>query len=104
MDQGEVLIPQPLEQLREAFGPQIELLAGGGVMETFVIKAEFRLGSYVYAALQSEAMKGEDEVELFRVIGELGEEPELETIEDDEEWELASEAYDDLLFAGDERP
>ena len=48
-------------------------------------------------------MRREDEVELFRVTYS-GDEPQLETIEDDEEWESASEAYDDLWFAKDERP
>ncbi|MGO4370171.1 DUF1292 domain-containing protein [Paenibacillus sp. YIM B09110] len=95
--------PKRLSVLKEAFGKEIELVAEDGGMELYVIKAEFQLGDIVYAALQSEAMSGEDEVELFRVIQD-GEEPELETIEDDEEWEAAAEAYDDLLFADDQMP
>ncbi|MNH42073.1 hypothetical protein D3C79_1036920 [compost metagenome] len=77
--------------------------AEDGSLEVFTIKAEFQLGEHVYAALQSEAMRREDEVELFRVVTTNGE-PQLETIESDEEWEAASEAYDDFLFANEERP
>jgi uncharacterized protein YrzB (UPF0473 family) len=92
-----------LNSLKNAFGNEIELVAEDGGVEVYFIKAEFELGDHVYAALQSEAMRIEDEVELFRVIGADGE-PQLETIENDDEWEAASEAYDDLLFADDERP
>ncbi|WP_028611773.1 DUF1292 domain-containing protein [Paenibacillus harenae] len=92
-----------LNSLKEAFGNEIELEAEDGNALAFDIKAEFQLGDRVYAALQSEQMRREDEVELFRVVHTNGE-PHLETIEDDEEWEAASEAYDDLLFADDERP
>lgn len=95
--------PERLTILKDAFGKEIELVAEDGGLELYVIKAEFKLGDTVYAALQSEAMRGEDEVELFRVVQEDGE-PELETIEDDEEWEAAAEAYDDLLFADDQLP
>ncbi|MGM0880983.1 MAG: DUF1292 domain-containing protein [Bacillota bacterium] len=103
MSDTEHAAPQTLNSLKNAFGNDIELVADDGGVEVYFIKAEFQLGDRVYAALQSEAMRSEDEVELFRVIGADGE-PQLETIEDDEEWEAASEAYDDLLFADDERP
>lgn len=92
-----------LNGLQKAFGSSIELIAEDGTADYYDIKAEFQLGDIVYAALQSEAMRREDEVELFRVTYS-GDEPQLETIEDDEEWESASEAYDDLWFAEDERP
>ncbi|RIX50593.1 DUF1292 domain-containing protein [Paenibacillus nanensis] len=95
----------PVEQsrLKELFGGEIELVAEDGATETYRIKAEFQLGDVQYVALQNEAMRGEDEVELLRIRLEDGE-PHLESIEDDEEWEAASEAYDDMMFAGDERP
>ncbi|GKU75632.1 DUF1292 domain-containing protein [Paenibacillus sp. L3-i20] len=96
-------IPKRQSHLKEAFGNDVELISEEGVTELFSIKDEFQIGDVLYAALQNEAMRGEDEVELFRVILG-GSEPQLETIEDDEEWEAASEAYDDLLFANDERP
>jgi len=96
-------VPKTLSSLKNAYGDDIELIDEDGGAEFFNIKAEFQLGDKVYAALQSEAMRSEDEVELFRVVETDGE-PQLETIEEDEEWEAVSEAYDDLLFATDERP
>ncbi|CAM4133810.1 DUF1292 domain-containing protein [Paenibacillus alkaliterrae] len=95
--------PKELNSLKEAFGKDIQLIAEDGGAEIYDIKAEFQLGDHIYAALQSDIMRGEDEVELFRVV-HAGGEPQLETIEDDEEWEAASEAYDDLLFTDNERP
>ncbi|MDQ6418568.1 DUF1292 domain-containing protein [Paenibacillus sp. LHD-117] len=95
--------PKRLSMLKEAFGDHVDLVAEDGSTQTFRIKAEFELGGAVYAALQSEEMEAEDEVEFLRVRQGDGE-PQLETIEDDEEWETASEAYDDLLFASDDRP
>ncbi|MCM3630164.1 DUF1292 domain-containing protein [Paenibacillus glycanilyticus] len=104
MANDERIIPVPQERLREVFGNVIELVSEHGSLDKFEIMAEFQLGPYVYAALQSPDMKKEQEVELFRVIlTDIGE-PQLETIEDDDEWELAAEAYDDLLFANDEMP
>jgi hypothetical protein len=88
--------------LRDAFGPYVELETDAGE-ETFHIKAEFYIGDVLYAALQSKAMVKEDELEFFRVVEEDGE-FHLESIEDDEEWETAAEAYDDQFFASDERP
>lgn len=95
--------PERLSRLKELFGGEVELVSEDGTAEYYQIKAEFQLGSIQYVALQSEAMRAEDEVELFRINLDSGE-PHLESIEDDEEWESASEAYDDLLFAGEERP
>ncbi|MFD1955435.1 DUF1292 domain-containing protein [Paenibacillus thailandensis] len=103
MPESDREVPIPLHRLQSAFGPSVVLYGEDGEEQTFRIKAEFRLGDKVYAALQSDAMRKDDEVEMFRVGGS-DDEPELETIEDDEEWELAAEAYDDMLFAGDETP
>jgi len=98
------LAPVLQHSLKQAYGQELELTADDGSSMLFSIKAEFKLGEAVYAALQSEAMRREDEVELFRVIGGDGSDPQLETIENDEEWEAASEAYDDLMFGGNEMP
>lgn len=95
--------PVRLNRLKELFGGEIELVSEDGAAESYQIKAEFQIGETQYVALQNEAMSAEDEVELLRIRLEDGE-PHLESIEDDEEWENASEAYDDMMFAGDERP
>ncbi|NIK74917.1 uncharacterized protein YrzB (UPF0473 family) [Paenibacillus castaneae] len=103
MSGNEQQSPKMLNSLKTAFGNEVELEADDGSVEVYDIKAEFQLGDRIYAALQSDSMRSEDEVELFRVTETNGE-PQLETIEDDEEWEAASEAYDDLLFANTEQP
>ncbi|WP_080840626.1 DUF1292 domain-containing protein [Cohnella massiliensis] len=86
--------------LRGVFGETIEL-DGGGI---YRILAELSLGGNAYAVLQSDAMKKDGEIEVFRVTANAKGEPELETVEDDDEWESVAEAYDDLQFGGDERP
>ncbi|MFB9327193.1 DUF1292 domain-containing protein [Paenibacillus aurantiacus] len=86
------------------YGREVELVGEDGGAEPFFIAAEFRLGERMYAGLQTAAMRKEDEVEFFRIVQEEGGEPELESIDDEDEWEEAAEAYDDLLFAGEERP
>lgn len=94
---------QLLSRLKEAYGNVIELVDDDGEEYAYQIRAEFKLGHAVYAALQTEEMRKEDEVELFRVI-EANDELQLESIDDEDEWETACEVYDDLQFADDTRP
>ncbi|MCR2804819.1 DUF1292 domain-containing protein [Paenibacillus soyae] len=103
MPDAEQQTPVRLNRLQELFGGEIELVSEDGTAESYRIKAEFQIGGKQYAAIQNDAMRAEDEVEFLRIRLEDGE-PHLESIEDDEEWENASEAYDDMMFAGDERP
>lgn len=90
--------------LSPIYGTEVDLIGEGGESEPFQIVAEFQLGDYAYAGLQSQSMQKEDEIAFFRIALNDGEEPELETIEDDEEWEAVAEAYDDLMFEGDDQP
>ncbi|WP_241158421.1 DUF1292 domain-containing protein [Cohnella candidum] len=90
--------------LKQAFGNFVELEGGGGGAEAYRILAELDVGGRRYAVLQSESMRKEGEIEVFRVVSDGEGNPVLETVEDDEEWELAAEAYDDLQFGSDERP
>ena len=89
--------------LKSVFGQEVELIGEDGQTELQRIVAEFRVGGSDYAGLQSEAMRKSDEVAFFRIISS-GSEPVLESIEDEEEWEAVAEAYDDLLFDGDQQP
>lgn len=91
-------------RLREVYGKEVELVSEEGNSEPFRIVAEFTIGETMYAGLQSEAMRKNDEAAFFRIIISDEGEPVLESIEDEDEWELAAEAFDDLMFAGDERP
>lgn len=95
--------PKLSSSLNEHFGREVELINEEGAAESFIIKLEFVWGDISYVALQSDAMAAEDEVDFMRVITE-GTEVELESIIDEDEWEAVSEAYDDLMFANEERP
>ncbi len=100
---GEFVKPVMLSRLHDAYGKVIELSDDEGHELVYYIKAEFQLGDKVYAALQTEEMRQEEDVDIFIVAAD-GDELQLESIEDEEEWEMACEVYDDLQFTKDERP
>ncbi|MBJ6362999.1 DUF1292 domain-containing protein [Paenibacillus sp. GCM10012307] len=84
--------------LQEVYGREVGLVADSGNEELYRIAAEFQLGSNLYAALQTSAMKKEDELAFFRIIQLEDGEYTLESLDDEDEWEEAAEAYDELLF------
>ncbi|WP_127579612.1 DUF1292 domain-containing protein [Paenibacillus koleovorans] len=88
--------------LREQYGAEIVLFDEQGESEVHRILAEFSLDSQLYAALQSPTLRKEHEFALFRVQATPGEEPQLETIEDDDEWEIVSEIVDDMMYPAGE--
>jgi uncharacterized protein YrzB (UPF0473 family) len=92
--------PQAVEVrvLRDLYGKDIVLFDEQGESTTHRIMTEFELDSQIYAALQSDALRKDHEVVLFKVTVKPGEEPELETIEDDDVWETVSEIVDDRMF------
>ena len=90
--------PERITLLKEAYGREVLLVDDSGQEIPFTIQAEFSLGGSNYAALQDPGQRKEDEVEMFRIVQGADGTPELETIEDDEEWELVAETYDALLF------
>lgn len=89
--------------LKEAYGKEVLLVDENGSEQPFALKAEFSLGGRSYAALQSPSMRKEDEVEMFLIVTGADGTPQLESIADDEEWEAAAEAYDELIFAENEQ-
>jgi uncharacterized protein YrzB (UPF0473 family) len=92
-----------MSSLKQAFGEQVELLAEDGEAEAYKILAELTVNGNRYAILQSEAMQEDDEFDVFQVIeesGKLG----LESVTDEDEWELVAEAYDDIQFGSEDRP
>lgn len=92
---------KPLTVLKEAFGEEVVLEESGRDSAPYRILAEFSVGDESYAVLQTERMAQEDEVEIFRIgTGEDGS-PELENIEDDEEWEDLVELYDEMTVSFD---
>ncbi|MCC3375617.1 DUF1292 domain-containing protein [Cohnella sp. REN36] len=95
---------QPVSALRARYGDEVALTSEGGGDEAFRIVAELTVDGRAYALLQSERMRAEGDIEVFRVTADDAGEPQLETVEDDDEWEAVAEAYDDLQFGSDDRP
>ncbi|TXK79330.1 DUF1292 domain-containing protein [Paenibacillus sp. N3.4] len=88
----------PSDILRKAYGDDIILFDEQNESTVYHLLKEFVYGNHTYAVLQSDELKKEDDVAVFRVILGADEQYELETIEDDEEWETVSELYDEMVF------
>lgn len=88
---------QTTNTLRATYGDDIILFDEQNESAAYRILAEFIHDGRGYAVLQSEALRKEDEVAIFRVVSDGGE-LELENIEDDDEWETVSELYDEMTF------
>jgi uncharacterized protein YrzB (UPF0473 family) len=95
---------KPTDQLRTQYGDDIILYDEQEESTVYRLMAEFMLEDRMYAVLQSDELKREDEVAIFTVTQSAGGELELETIEDDDEWETVSELYDELTFSADDEP
>lgn len=91
-----MLQPVEIRRLRDAYGTEVVLFDDKDESVVYYVLYEFSLGSHDYAALQPEF--GDDEPLFFRIgRGERGE-PELESIDDEDEWETVSEIYDEWAF------
>jgi uncharacterized protein YrzB (UPF0473 family) len=88
-------------QLRSQYGDDIILYDEREESTAYRILAEFSLGGQSYAVLQSDELKKEAEVAIFKVSAKPDGELELETIEDDDEWETVAELYDEMTFPED---
>lgn len=88
---------QLTEQLKNAFGQFVEMTDEAGHSRVLSLIAEFRLDDRAYAVLLPEGAQ-EPEQELYRIVGSEAEGWELETIEDDDEWEEVAELYDELTY------
>ncbi|MBP1995693.1 DUF1292 domain-containing protein [Paenibacillus eucommiae] len=84
--------------LRNAYGDDIILFDEHNESTVYRLLAEFVYGNYTYAVLQASESKKEEDVAIFRVVESAPQQYELETIEDDEEWETVSELYDEMTF------
>lgn len=90
-----------LTVLKEAFGDEVLLEDENGESEPLRILAEFQVEDLRYAVLQSSKMKRQDEFALFHIITDEQGEIQLETVEDDEEWESMLELYDEMTVSFD---
>jgi uncharacterized protein YrzB (UPF0473 family) len=87
------------DRLKSLYGDWVVLTNEHGDTEPYRIMAEFQLDGRTYAALQNKELRKEDEVHLFAVLQGPEGEPQLESIDDEAEWERVAEAYDELVFA-----
>ncbi|TCZ77208.1 DUF1292 domain-containing protein [Paenibacillus albiflavus] len=87
----------PIDVLRNTYGDDIILTDEQDESVVFRLMMEFEYNARKYAVLQSDEMQKDDEVELFR-IAHTDNGYELETIDDDDEWETVSELYDEIAF------
>lgn len=93
---------KPIALIREAFGDEVVLNDENGESKPFQLLAEFEVGGGLFAVLQSETMKKNDEIDVFRIVRGAGGDLQLETVDDDEEWETLAELYDELTVSFDE--
>lgn len=89
-------------RLKEQFGEGVVLFDEQEESVVHEIIEEFAIGGKVYAVLQSAEQAQEDEVSIFLVVENEQGELELETIDDDDEWENVAEIYDEMAFPEDE--
>ena len=87
----------PITLLHSVYGEEVTLIDQGEEI-THRIAMEFHLGESDYAVLQQSQQKVPDEYVLFRIVRDESGELELETIDDDDEWEAVAEVYDELTF------
>lgn len=99
LQSSDAIGPQRINKLRDAFGQEIELVSDDDSgTEKFRILAEYSLNGGEYAALQTPAMRKADDIAFFRIATESDGTLGLASIDDEEEWEIVSEGYDELLF------
>ncbi|WP_159881220.1 DUF1292 domain-containing protein [Paenibacillus puerhi] len=92
----------PTRQLRDAYGDDIILVDERQESVVYQIVSELVLDGRGYAMLEKAQPGKEDEPEIFRVTRKGDGELELETIEDDDEWEDISELFDEWTFPPDD--
>jgi uncharacterized protein YrzB (UPF0473 family) len=88
------------EQLRSAYGDDIIFYDENEQSVVYKLLTEFQLGDQGYAVVKRDQPPN-DEPEVFRVTAGVDGELELETIDDDDEWENVSELYDEMAFPDD---
>jgi uncharacterized protein YrzB (UPF0473 family) len=93
---------KPIALLKERYGDEIVLEGHQNEETVFQIVAEFALGDRQYAVLQSESLKLEDNVNIYRITMNQDGEPELESIDDDDEWDDVYDVYDEMTYRFDD--
>ncbi len=86
-------------QLRERFGQEVELYDEQDHPVAFRILAEFSYDEEIYAILQSEELRKDDDIEIFQVSRNEQGEIDLNIVEDEDLWENIAEIYDEMIFS-----
>jgi len=94
---------EPTRQLREVYGNDIILYDEHQESVVYRIVSELIVNGQAYAMLEKAKPGKDDEPEVYRVSRKDDGELELETIEDDDEWENISELFDEWTFPADEQ-
>jgi uncharacterized protein YrzB (UPF0473 family) len=87
-----------IRSLRDKYGPDIILFDDKEESTIYHVLYEFALGDRAYAVLAPEGPEDDDEPLLYRIGRNEHGEPELESIDDEDEWETVSEIYDEWAF------
>ncbi|CAH8708608.1 DUF1292 domain-containing protein [Paenibacillus thiaminolyticus] len=88
-----------IERLKSVYGDAVEMTDERGKSRTWSLVAEFEYRGRAYAVLQPGEGPDVAEPDLFRIVPEGDNGWQLETIDDDEEWEDVMERYDEIAFA-----
>ena len=88
---------KPSNLLRDQYGEEVVLFNDQEESNIYRILREFSLYNQIYAVMQSGDCSSDEEYEIFRVNSSEGS-MELETIDDEEEWENIAEVYDEMVF------
>lgn len=89
---------QLVSTLRDMYGHEVLLIGEDAENTIFQIVTEFVLHEKQYAILQSAKMRNKEEISAFYVVTN-GDQTEITTIEDDDEWENVMELYDEMMFS-----
>ncbi|GIP31444.1 DUF1292 domain-containing protein [Paenibacillus sp. J2TS4] len=96
MDGYQLKDAKPIDVLKQAFGEEI-ILDDEESSRTYVLLTEFSIGQHEYAVLVPAESGKDEEASVFRITRNPAGDPELETIDDDDEWEMVSEIYDEMV-------
>lgn len=90
---------QFIDRLSTAYGNTLEMTDDEGKTQAYDLLAEFELNGNGYAIVQS--VSGDDEPFALRITADPAGGWQLETIEEDEEWEDVMEQYDEMAYSAE---
>lgn len=88
---------QFIDRLKSVYGDSIEITDERGVSRVLSLTAEFEYRKRAYAVLLPEGGR-EAEPDLFRIVRGDADQWQLESIDDDDEWEEVMERYDEVAY------